>query len=335
MNGSSNSWIVVTTINSPTDQLKNFAVLSDYNLVVVGDLKTPENWNLKNSKFLSSKETLSFEISKTLPYNSYSRKNIGYLYAIREGAELIIDTDDDNDPGPNWGFPSFVETFDTIVDDPKFINIYNYFYDGLLWPRGFPLEHLTETELYDWSVNIRKELIKVGVWQGIVNGDPDVDAIYRLIINKKINFNKNPPLVLGNGLLCPFNSQNTAFTKIVFPLLYIPSTVSFRFTDILRGWIAQPIMWKYGLKLGFLENDMTQMRNDHNFIDDFRSELPCYMDTIKVCSCIAEALASGGSNIQEDLLNVYEYLKRDKIVKPEEFDILKAWLFDLNNIYNG
>ena len=33
---------------------------------------------------------------KNLPWQSFGRKNVGYLYAIANGAEVIYDFDDDN-----------------------------------------------------------------------------------------------------------------------------------------------------------------------------------------------------------------------------------------------
>ena len=39
--------------------------------------------------------------------------------------------------------------------------------------------------------------------------------------------------MLGSGTISPFNSQNTLFTRAVFPLLYLPTYVTFRFTDKL------------------------------------------------------------------------------------------------------
>ena len=41
-----------------------------------------------------------FTIANLLPKNHYTRKNLGYLYAIKNGADAIIDTDDDNFPDP-------------------------------------------------------------------------------------------------------------------------------------------------------------------------------------------------------------------------------------------
>ena len=37
-------WIVVTTIQSPTAQMKKLARLKGWKMVVVGDLNTPEGW---------------------------------------------------------------------------------------------------------------------------------------------------------------------------------------------------------------------------------------------------------------------------------------------------
>jgi len=120
--------------------------------------------------------------------------------------------------------------------------------------------------------------LEVGIWQSLVDGDPDVDAIYRLVSNEACIFKENEPVVLGEGSLCPFNSQNTFFSKETFPLLYIPSSVTFRFCDILHGLIAQPILWTLGLHLGFTKATVFQERNAHNYFHDFKSEVPMYLN---------------------------------------------------------
>jgi len=91
-------WIVVTTIHYPTESLKKLATLPDWHLVVVADKKTPSDWSLNNCEFLSVERqlALNYKIIPLLPWNHYSRKNIGYLYAIEHGAKVIYDTDDDN-----------------------------------------------------------------------------------------------------------------------------------------------------------------------------------------------------------------------------------------------
>ena len=37
-------WIVLTTINSPTDDVKKLAKIEGWKVVVVGDTKTPKDW---------------------------------------------------------------------------------------------------------------------------------------------------------------------------------------------------------------------------------------------------------------------------------------------------
>ena len=71
----------------------------------------------------------------------------------------------------------------------------------------------------------------------------------------------------------PYNTQNTATRKELFPLLYLPAYVTFRFTDILRGLIAQPIMWLYDYHLGYSGATVTQKRNAHDYFEDFQSML--------------------------------------------------------------
>ena len=39
---------------------------------------------------------MNLSLVNNLPWNSFGRKNIGYLYAISQGAEVIFDFDDDN-----------------------------------------------------------------------------------------------------------------------------------------------------------------------------------------------------------------------------------------------
>lgn len=52
----------------------------------------------KNVIFLSDQDQLKMKNSfvESLPWHSFGRKNIGYLFAIANGAKVIWDFDDDN-----------------------------------------------------------------------------------------------------------------------------------------------------------------------------------------------------------------------------------------------
>ena len=88
----SDKFIVITTINPITDQIKKLEQIRDYNFVIVADKKTPQ-YEESNFIFLDVKkqEELGLKSIETCPYNSYVRKNIGYLFAISKSAELIAE----------------------------------------------------------------------------------------------------------------------------------------------------------------------------------------------------------------------------------------------------
>jgi hypothetical protein len=323
--------IVITTIQYPTEAVKTFSKLvkHDCDLIIVGDLKTPADWFLPQAKYTSfdNQDKLVYKITKLLPKNHYSRKMIGYLLAISEDADVIVDTDDDNIPYPNWGFPSFSGLFPCLIDNNGFTNIYSYYTQQKIWPRGFPLQKVNENNRIIKNRDIQQNQVEIGIWQGLADEDPDVDAIYRLIINTPCYFAKNGQLVLGKNTVCPFNSQNTAFRRAVFPLLYLPTTVTFRFTDILRGIIAQPILWHAGYHLGFTDPTVVQKRNEHDYLRDFESEIPCYLKIEEIFN-LAKSVASGSNSISDNLFAIYCSLQKTKLVETKELDILECWLSD-------
>ena len=321
-------YIVITSIFEPTVAVKKFSGINDYNVIVVGDKKSPENYNCDNVIFLSADKTYGFELEKTLPVNHYSRKMLGYLYAMRAGADIIIDTDDDNIPYDNFGFPEFDDNFNLIAADDDFINIYQFFTKHKIWPRGLPLNYINKKTSYE----IKNQNLHVGVWQGLADGDPDVDAIYRLTDNTPCYFDQDKePLVLQSGCVCPFNTQNTAYRRELFELLYLPTTVSFRFTDILKGLIAQPLMWNENFLLGFTNATVLQERNVHDYMKDFESEIPCYLYSEKVVN-IAKSVVKPGIALKHNLYNVYNALCDAGITQSTEMDTLDAWLTDCEKL---
>ena len=175
--------------------------------------------------------------------------------------------------------------------------------------------------------------LNVGIWQFLADDDPDVDAIYRLTDNTPINFTNNGLFALKKGTVCPFNSQNTIFKKDMFPLLYLPAHVTFRFTDILRGIVAQPIAWNNNRLLGFGGSTVVQRRNPHDYLKDFESEIPVYIHSEETLDTVVNCLSKlNKQSIPEDMVSAYSALKEKNIVQEKEMALLIAWIEDIRRL---
>jgi hypothetical protein len=318
-------FIVITSIFKPTEAIAAFAKLEDHHLVVVGDKKTPADWKFENCTYLNigDQADLSSSLANAIPFNHYGRKMIGYVYAMQQGADIIIDTDDDNIPYDEWSFPGFEGAFLTSKNDLGWVNIYHHFSEQPIWPRGLPLRHINDKrDKLQWQPG--KHNHRIGIWQGLADEDPDVDAIYRLTSDTPCIFKKEAPVVLEKGTVCPFNSQNTAIQKELFPLLFLPSFVTFRFTDILRGIIAQPILWQHDYRLGFTQATVAQKRNVHDYFKDFESEVPMYLHTEKSLEVVRKAVSN--SSVADNIYAAYEALLKINVVEEGEMNVLKEWL---------
>ena len=332
--------VVLTTINSPNPKIGKWAEVSGNKVIVVGDNKTPCEWNHKDCDFISIEDQKKgvFKISKGLLENHYTRKNIGYLYALKNGASMIIDTDDDNYPfEQKWLELLYNETPTLYLKDKEsltFKNVYTHFSNDEtpFWPRGFPLNKLTTED----SIIISEDVIPsskdvtIGLWQCMVDGDPDIDAIHRLIFKKTPPFIQSQPILFGKNNLCSFNSQNTLWkNKSIFPLLYLPATVSFRFTDILRSYVAQLILNRAQIYLGFYPSTSYQERNDHNLMADFESEISMYQHTEEIFSAL-DCGVKANCSIGDNLINAYSSLEKIGCVDQIELQLIDYWLEDIS-----
>lgn len=323
-------FIVITSIFPPSLAVQKFSEMNDWHLVVVGDKKTPKDWAYPKVTYLSIEQQseLGFQTFDVLPFDHYSRKNLGYLYAIQQGADLIADTDDDNIPYDYWPDINLndCDVLKTVVS-PRFPNIYKHFTSEHIWPRGFPLEEILEPSSIQYEHDPNRH---IGVWQSLVDSDPDVDAIYRLTINKPITFGKREPIKLKRSIYSPFNSQNTIWFKSAFNFLLLPAYVSFRFTDILRSYIAQRCMWANDSYLAFGSANAYQDRNPHNFLADFESEISAYLNIKKITNILDSVVDRDHPN--ELLLACYQALCDEGFTTQVEVNFCQAWIQDLRMI---
>jgi hypothetical protein len=128
------NYIIITSINPITEAVKKFSKIKNWHVIVVGDIKS-DKYYYDNITFLdiNDQKNLNLLSFDTTPINHYSRKNIGYLYAIKNNANLIYDTDDDTFPYEFWETNDFI--CENNIKACEFINPFEFFTDEKCWPR--------------------------------------------------------------------------------------------------------------------------------------------------------------------------------------------------------
>lgn len=331
--------LVVTSIAAPNAVLRALAEgcrARGHRFIVIGDEASPADFHLAGCDFygLDAQRATGFKFAELCPTRHYARKNLGYLLAIRAGARVIAETDDDNIPRAEFWGERRRQQSAPGTDAAGWVNVYRYFTDAHIWPRGLPLEHV-RADLADFdSLTVRDA--DCPIQQGLADENPDVDAVYRLVSTLPQRFRRDRRIALGRGSWCPFNSQNTSWWAEAFPLLYLPAYCSFRMTDIWRSFVAQRIAWENDWAVLFHEPTVWQERNAHNLLRDFRDEVPGYLHN----SAIAEALARlnlrpGVEHLGENLHVCYERLVALGLIGAEELGLLAAWVADLRTAGGG
>lgn len=317
-------FIVITSINRPTDAVARLSDLDGWRVVVVGDEKTPrgEDWGRATFLSLEHQRELGFRCVDHLRTGHYARKNIGYLYAMRAGAQLIFDTDDDNLPlSDQLPVPELTLTTHTAASDQRFVNMYRLYTDQLIWPRGLPLTAI--------RAPVRTgppEQVSAPLQQALANHDPDVDAIYRLVISSFLDFSGTGTYALASGHYCPVNSQATYWRRDGYCTMLLPNSVGMRVTDIWRGYIAQTLLRRLGHSLVFTGPVLRQERNAHDILADFADELPVYRDVPKLIH-VLENVTYG--SIASMLESAYRAMADAGLVGEADVALSRAWCEDL------
>ena len=217
-------WIVFTSIHTPSVSVNTFKKVTkryeEWCCVAVMDKKTPfaEYLALETDRFVVLTIQEQVELSKNngfslielIPYNHFGRKNIGFLYAVSKGAQIIYDTDDDNLLKESViPFLEPKEDYQLVSSEDHILNPYKFYTSNIphnFWPRGMPLDSIMHFR--GSFVDMKNTKCKpsdpkqITLYQLLADHDPDVDAIYRLTNPLPMYFNSSldKPLVLQIGM---------------------------------------------------------------------------------------------------------------------------------------
>ena len=370
------NWGAMTTIFPVTEAAAYMAKLPGWCLVVAGDLKGPESYNIDSSDsdaegnnnkgkaqivFLSAERQRELEdhlsfVQRT-PWNHFSRKNIAFLYAIANGAEYIWDFDDDNILWPSKEqlltetytsgrlSTNKIRTLVIQVDNVdnvacRTFNPYKVFRSSspIIWPRGYPLEdmHKPECQIQKSYCHRRLPTESIGIYQSIADGDPDVDAIYRLTQELPVHFegtyDRDIPVIVPPHTMSPMNAQATLIRRSAMWSMFLPTTVHGRVSDIWRSYIAQTLGNQYGMLSVFMGPIVTQDRNAHNYLADFQSEEPLYERAGVFIEYLLNWKYESGQTFEGAMERLYVDLYEHNIIEWDDVILVQLWLQTLQSI---
>jgi hypothetical protein len=269
--------IVTTTINPPTEAIKRFVKKEEWDLVIIGDKKTPKDYHVDRGLYVTPEmqESYDKELSDAIGWNCIQRRNFGLLYAYDMKADIVALVDDDNIPCDQWGndvkigkkvrvtqYQTELPAFDPIgaTNSPQ------------LWHRGFPLQLLSKRSYAQHKeVQIVPD-IQADFW----NGDPDIDAICRMEHAPECMFDTSY-FPLAGDKLAPFNSQNTFISAKILKDYFLFPHVG-RMDDI---WAAYYVQAK-GFNVIFDKPSVYQSRNVHNLTKDMKAEYLGYEHNLEI-----------------------------------------------------
>ena len=295
-------FIVTTTINHPTEATKKFCEMDGWQLIVVGDTKTPhEEYEKLNCIYLHPdyQEEKYKDLSDDIGWKCIQRRNLGLVEAYNRGADIIATVDDDNIPYDNWGKDVYVgqeievDLYEPSLDvfDPLSITEENE-----VWHRGYPIEYVPERFGVEYMGKTkRKVLVQADLW----DGDPDIDALARLSVKPVVKYSDITQPYCSNAI-APFNSQNTFLAREVIPYYSVLPHCG-RMDDIWGSYILQHY---FPNSVIYNKATVYQDRNEQDLVTNLENEIIGYRNTL---------------NLIHDLENWQEYLPLEALNYVEEY----------------
>ena len=275
--------IVTTTINPPTQAVLRFDATEDWDLVVVGDQKTPKDYKLERGVYVSPEEQEAYdkELSDAIGWNCIQRRNFGLLWAHDMDADILAIIDDDNIPYKGWagnlmvGRDVEVNYYETNLPAFDAVGATNH---SQIWHRGYPLQLIPQR---DYSKFFKKNIVP-DVQADFWNGDPDIDAICRMEHAPECDFDPSCFPIAANKI-SPFNSQNTFLSGEILKDYFLFPHCG-RMDDI---WAAYYVQAK-GAQVVYGQASVYQERNVHDLVKDMKQEYIGYENNLKLVQELAQ-----------------------------------------------
>ena len=356
--------LVNTTINVPKcleTYLEN-AARHGHNkrlsLIVAGDNKTPVETGAFlveiGKKFGVTVKYLDVPAQKEMlrrwpaldivvRYNCIQRRNVGYLQAALDGADVIVAIDDDNFISTDDDYVRLHSVVGKEVQAPVVSHESGWWNvcsrlqcdpPRHFYHRGYPK---SKQDFRSGEPMVTKKKVLVVVNAGLWLKNPDVDATANIeepinvVAMREIGGDKS--CALAAGTWCPFNSQNTAFDAKLLPAMYLVVMLDWlrgyrigRLDDIWMSYFVRAIGDRLGEHVLYGPPVVTQDRNAHNFTCDLSEELGGYIVTERLTKYLRsfKSAENTWSGAYRDLIyHVLESAQADKSLDVPEREYVR------------
>jgi hypothetical protein len=333
--------LVMPTIHVPQVLKWYRKIVPDMQFFVIGDEQTPDGEVRQLLRSVGSAEYYSVEDQRRLGYESCEllnwrhpgRRSIGFLEAVRAGADIVVTADDDNIALDEKYFEHFEKLVGSSFNGLEasasggWVDA-AYFLQPSVHHRGFPhqLWHPFEPPAIGSVTGAR-----IGVAAGLWLGDPDIDAVTR-IVDRPTAMTASPiadaGFVVNPSCYSPFNSQNTAFIRDLLPVMLMLTPYG-RFDDIWCSYLAERVMRNHNWVVHYGKPYVWQERSYHLLVRDLSVELEGMEATLRFTKTLDE-MELPGTSIVDDVACMFESLADTEFSRVSKLGM--AWVHDVKRV---
>ncbi|KAF9367989.1 hypothetical protein CPB97_005078, partial [Podila verticillata] len=106
---------------------------------------------------------------------------------------------------------------------------------------------------------------------------------------------------------------------------------SFRVCDIWRGYWVQRLLWDVDGSLGFTKPTVDQIRNAHNYLDDYMDELQFYSQTSEFIDFL-DSWKSSSWYLETRIIDLMKAMAERKFIGVGDVNLAERWVKDLKNM---
>ncbi len=320
------------------DELARGSPFEEVAFFIAGDVKTP---SFDTSRFSCSVEFLDvpaqarFRCSEPMGWNKIMRRNIALLRAIEWRPNYILTIDDDNLPGRDY-FDTWHRILTTPVrmiaepamESPPWFNYLRTSAAPIeIFPRGYPVKFRKTAPPN--VVNTPAPILpsSIGLYQGISLGVCDVDAITHIVCPSIVSSISQKNYCVRD-LWSPYNTQNTIFAPILFPLAFVWPFCG-RFDDIYASFVWQRLLFNNRLYAHVGEPVNRQQRGDRDLLKDLANETEGYFNAHLVWEAINRI------EEQEPIEFLEALIASEEPIIQRQQAFMKAFREDLQRVWEG